>query len=351
MSYSGIWDGFDHYTTTGERWDTISGTLQYSTAYARFAAAAHCVGQGCRIPSACYKIKNYSSNVASPIVSTAFFLEAFVAGGEAGYIQFYDAGTIQLALAVTSAGALQVWRGKAFTGTLLGATSPGLITLNTWFFIDFIAVIATGTGGSFSVYLSTPKGGPAVLTVSSVNTSASGNAYANQVGIGDFNNASTPTRWDDFHAHDAGGSAPNAILGEGSRIYTKLPTGAGALTNWTPNGASANWQCVDEVPPDDNTSYVSSTTMVEDNYAVGAAGFTGTVNGLVRRSRIAKNDASAHTFQAGVRSGSTDQLGTAVTVPSSFAYFDVFSSIDPNTSAAWLAAGADAATMSIYEAS
>jgi len=351
--YSNIWDGFDHYTTTGERWDLVSGTIQYSTSYARFAAAAHCVGQGVRLTAGItYKIKNYSANVSQPIASFAVYFEGISGSGVQGFFAFTDNSNYQLGLAFNSAGALLVYRGNPQGGgTLLGQTSPGLVTAGVWYFIDITATIATGTGGACSVYLSTPKGGSAVLTISSVNTSSTGNAYANQVLIGSTANSGNALRFDDFHAHDASGSAPNAVLGEGSRIYTKLPNGAGAFTNWTPNGAAANWQCVDETPPDDNTTYVSSTTTVEDNYAVGTAGFTGSVNGLVRRSRISKNDAAAHTFQAGVRSGGVDQLGTAVTVPSSFAYFDVFSATDPNTSAAWTASGADAASLSIYEAS
>lgn len=29
MSMSGIWGGFDDYNTTGERWDSVTGTLAY----------------------------------------------------------------------------------------------------------------------------------------------------------------------------------------------------------------------------------------------------------------------------------------------------------------------------------
>jgi len=348
--YSCIHDGFDHYNTTGERWDTVHGTIQYGASYARFAAAPNCVGQGCRLvggPTS-YKIKNYNANVSQPIASFAVMFETITSYYNT-FLQFLDNGTCQISLGYTSSGQLVVYRGNG--ATALGSSSPGVVTGNTWYFIDIAATIGPGASGSVSVHLSTPKGGSALIAVTGVNTSSDGNAWVNQVMIGDSNQNNDSLRFDDFHAHDASGSAPNSILGEGTRIYTKMPNGPGALTNWEPNGASANWQCVDEVPPDMGTTYVSAPGLVEDNYAVGEAGFTGTVNGLVRRSLIQKTDAGAHTFQNGVRSVGVDQFGAAATVLSSWAYVDSFSSTDPSTSEPWTASGADAASMSIYGAS
>ncbi|HEX2594757.1 MAG TPA: hypothetical protein VHL34_24855 [Rhizomicrobium sp.] len=55
------------------------------------------------------------------------------------------------------------------------------------------------------------------------------------------------------------GVAPNnSYLGDLSIGYI-LPNGAGNSTQWTPS-AGANWQCVDEVPPNGDTDYNATST-------------------------------------------------------------------------------------------
>ena len=354
MSYSCIWDGFDDYTSTGERWDTISGSPAYNSSYARFPAPPNCVAQGVRFASSGYKTKNYTSNVNGPIASFAFMLQTLPSSGSQGFMGFQDSGTMQVCLAVNANGALEVWRGGSGVslGTKIATSAPGVISAGTFYFIDFAPTI--GTAATVNVYLGAPAGGSPLISVTGVNTQNTANPYANQVIIGFLNGgvSATGLTFDDFHAHDVSGSAPFAVLGEGTRIYTKMPNGAGYATTFTPNGASANWQCVDDVPPDGDTTYVSAGTFpLTEGYAVGAAGFTGTVNGVVRASYVRKDDAGTHTFQNGVRSSSTNSLGTAIAVNSSYAWQQNFFATDPNTSSAWTAAGADAAQPVISAAS
>lgn len=356
MSLSGIWDGFDDYNATGERWDVASGTIQYSSAYARFSAAPNCQAQAVRFPTGGggFKTKNYTSNVNAPIVSCAFLFEGLPNAGSQDFLAFLDGGSYQVSLALNANGSIEVWRGGAFAlGTKIASSAPGVVVPNTWYFLDFVPTI--GSSATVNVYLSTPAGGAALISASGVNTQNTANAYANQVSIGYVNGGAagvTAIRFDDFHAHDAGGSAPTTALGEGTRIFTKMPSGAGYATTWTPNGAAANWQCVDEVPPDGDTTYVSAASFpLTEGYAIGAAGFTGTVNGVVRLSYIRKDDAGAHTFSNGVRSSTTNGLSTAVAVNSTYSWVQSFFATDPATSSAWTATGADAAAPVISAAS
>jgi hypothetical protein len=193
-----------------------------------------------------------------------------------------------------------------------------------------------------------------VLSASSLNNRSSANNYLNAFLIGDTSAVFGGVQFDDFHAHDNTGSAPNAILGD-SRIYTKKANAAGYTTNWTPNGAAANWQCSNDSPPDGDTTYNSSNTPgAIDAYAVQSAGFTVAPNGLVRRSYVRRDDAGPHTFQNGIRSGSTNALGTAFTVPSTYAWTDGGTCYvnDPATGSPWASATpADAASMVIDETS
>jgi hypothetical protein len=353
MAYQLI-DGFDDYDQSHELWDAVEGgpgSPAYSSTYTRFPAAANCVAQGIRFATSginMYKVKNLSGNFATLIFGVAVYFENLPNSGYAAFLGAQDNGVAQFSLSVSSNGALAVMEG--YGSTILASSGAGVVTSGRYYWID-VEITFNNGAGSVSVYLSTPAGGGALFTGTGLNTAPSGNNYANQVSLGQISSA-IDLRADDFHCFDTTGSSLNSILGEGTRVYTKMPNGAGYQTTFTPNGASANWQCVDDVPPDDDTTYVSAATFpLTEGYAVGAAGFTGTPNAVIRRSRIRKDDSSAHTFQNGVRSGSTNALGTAVAVGSSYGWTDSVFVDDPNTSVPWTAAGADAASPVISAAS
>jgi hypothetical protein len=356
MAYTGIWDGFDHYDLTKEVWDITNNpngnNLNYGSAYSRLVAAPNCVAKGLKVGGTgvggAYKVKNLAGNFTRYYVGLAFSMLS-APGTTFGFLGFRDAGTYQGWISINSAGAIEVHYGG--TGALIGSSPPGTIGFGQYYWMD-VDVTISGSASLIKIYLSAPAGSSALISVTGP-FQTTGNAYLNQILIGDINAPTGPPAmyFDDFHCHDFGGGAPNTILGEGTRIYSKLPNAAGGSALWTPNGAAANWQCVDEAIPDDDTTYVAASTAVKDNYAVGAASFTGTVNGLVRRSRVRKDDGLAHTFQNGVRSSGIDALAAAYTVQSGYAYTDGYTIIDPNTGSAFTAANADLATPTILETS
>jgi hypothetical protein len=353
MSYQLI-DGFDNYDSAHELWDGIGGTGSptYSSTYARFPAAPNCVAQGIRFGSSfnMYKLKNLGSNQATLVFGLAVYFESLPSSGNTSFVGAGTGGFGNFSLAVGSNGSLILQEG--YSGpTIVAQSGPGVVTAGRYYWID-IEITFNSVSGSVSVYLSTPAGGGALFAATGVNTAPNGNNFVNQVVLGQIAGTVIPIRCDDFHCFDSTGTSLNAILGEGTRVYTKMPNAAGYTTNWTPNGATANWQCVDDVPPDDDTTYVSAATFPQtDGYAVGLAGFTGAVNAVIRRSRIRKDDAGAHTFQNGVRSGSTNGLAAAVAVGSSYGWTDGVFVDDPNTSAVWTPAAADAASPVITAAS
>lgn len=353
MAYQ-FWDGFDNYSSSTELWDTVNGSVSYSGSYARFAAPAGLLSQGMKCNStggAVWKQKNLLSNQQTMIFGFAIYITTLsAAGGGSDIMQFMDSGSLQCRLSITSSGQIALVSGG---GSGLATSASGVITGSVWYWLDVELTIGAGSG-SIAVYVNQPAGGSPVLNASGLNNRSTSDNYINAVRIGDFSfGGSMGLFFDDFHAHDNTGSAPNAIIGD-SRIYTKVPNAAGYSTQWTPTGASANWQCVDDSTPDGDTTYVSSNTPGQiDGYAVPLAGFTGTVNGVVRRSYVRKDDASAHTFQNGVRSGSTNALGTAFSVGSTYSWTDCGTCYvnDPATSSPWTVSAADAATPIIDETS
>lgn len=343
-----FWDGFDHYNSSTELWDSVTGSVSYSSALARYTAPAGLLGQGMKCNGIAYKFKNLLSNESSLYFGFSFLAPQFGTGGR--MVGFNQGGSFQSGVNITSAGGLAMM-GGGFGTVLLAQSAPSVISTGVWHWLDLLVTFSPSSG-SIAAYLDAPVGGSPFFTATSLNTANTGNAWIDQFYVGDVGNQFNGLQLDDFHCHDTTGSAPNSVLGS-SRIYTKKPNGAGYSTLWTPNGASANWQCVDDSPPDGDTTYNSSATAGQiDGYDAPSAGLSSTPNGLVRRSYI-RTDGGAHTFQNGIRSGSSNGLGTAVSVPSSYGWTDCATCYvdDPATSAPFTAAAADAVELVIDETS
>jgi hypothetical protein len=253
MAYH-LWDGFDDYDAAHELWPIVTGTVQYSSAYSRFPAPAGCVGQGARFlpggPS--WKQWNMASNQPTMIFCFPIFLPNLGGAGNNRIMQFSDSNTVQCSLTTASNGQLGLI--QSFNGSLIASSAVGALTAGVQHWLAMLVTI-NNTTGAFQLFVD----GVQVINASGLNNRSSANNFMNQFVIGDFSNTFNGMQVDDFHAHDITGSKPNAILSD-SRIYTKLPTGQGFSTQFTPNGAGANWQCVDEQIPDDDVTYVSSNT-------------------------------------------------------------------------------------------
>ncbi len=193
-------------------------------------------------------------------------------------------------------------------------------------------IIATVDGVTF---LDTGAGG--------VDTQYTANAYATGFELYSSNNTGTPSRYNDFFIQDTSGAAPlNDLLGD-IRLYTQVPSSAGTDTAFTPS-AGANFECVDEIPPDDDTTKNSSATVTaRDNFTFPnlPAGIA-TVYGVGVVVRGKKTDAGARSIAlenllTGVYATGSDQALSTDYQP----YQHLFP-LDPN-GAAWTPANVNAA--------
>jgi len=142
---------------------------------------------------------------------------------------------------------------------------------------------------------------------------------------------------DDIALNDTTGVAENDWCGLGRYAAGLYPTSAGDATQFTPTGAALNYQCVDDIPPDDDTSYVeSSTSGHQDLY--GILDFTGT-NRTIQRVQVigvARDTSGAGQIYLNVKSGATLDKSAAISLTASYArYVGDDHTVDPNTSAAW----------------
>ncbi|MCZ7543222.1 MAG: hypothetical protein M5R40_06635 [Anaerolineae bacterium] len=123
------------------------------------------------------------------------------------------------------------------------------------------------------------------------------------------------------------------------------PDAAGDSAQWTPN-AGANWEAVDEVTPDGDTTYVASDTVdAVDLYNLAAPSLPG--NAVIRRvwaSAVARkaNAEDPDQIQVGLKSGATaawsgdHALGTTYALYSTPAH-----TVDPDDGQPWTPADLD----------
>ena len=348
-------DTFDHYNTaflTAQKlYETVGGAPVVSASYARFPAISGFPSQGLYLPYNAYVRKNLKSNQPTLIAFMTFGIVALAATQMIPVLSLLDNGTLQIVLGVTPTGALQFYKYvPGFNPVLLGPSSAlGLIAPTSLPVHGIeIAVTFSATVGTVQCWL---DGAVVIPLTGGLNTIETANAYANQVNLGESpSNAQGSGIYTDYvRVWDATGSYQNAPVGFDCRKLTKLPSGAGVYTQWTPNGAANNWQCVDESSPDSDTTYVSSNGNNYDSYSMPASGLLGLPSMVVSKSFARKDDGATRALEVGVLSGASLGLGSPFTLGSTYQWVDACISLDPATGLPPTAAAVDAYQFLKYE--
>jgi hypothetical protein len=301
-----------------------------------------------------------------PVGCTNFFFGArmkFTAGQPGPAFFFLDAvnNILCSVLLTAGSGAVQAFSGatapvpafnSGYTSTPLGISVAGACPLAGWFYLEIGVVLAT-TAGSIIVRVN----GGTVLSATGVNTICAPGflqgpfpapALISQVAIAasNSNNGFSAASCSLMHMYlcDNTGSAPwNSFLGD-VRVQTLLPTANDAVA-FTPNGLSANWQNVSQVPPVPGSDYNSDATVgAQDTFTTGAmASNLGTIFGVNVKTLLAKSDAGVRTAAGVAKSGGTTLAATAVYVSTSLSVAQGVFQTDPNTAAPWTPAAVNAA--------
>jgi hypothetical protein len=328
-------DSFDHYNTAQipRKWSGVIGAPTIQSGTARTGSAMKTTGGSV----GAYKALTAQSTW---IVGFASNLEATATGA---LLTLYDTSNAapQVTLKAESSGLLTVRRGSD-SGTVLGTTSSAH-PIGAWCYVE-LKVLISGTVGTVDVQIN----GVNVLSLTGQNTKSTAAATADTIIV----NSAVPTangsgytqnrEIDDLYVCDGTGAANNTFLGDVT-VQCVFPTGAGATTGWAHTGAATNWQAVSETPADDDTSYVSTSSVgAVDSYAHGAVG-AGTVFGVQLCLEARKTDTGARVIQPLVRSGGADSPGSMVPLSTSYQIYTDIRETDPNTGLAWTTSGINAA--------
>lgn len=231
----------------------------------------------------------------------------------------------------TASGALEIIRSS--TGSLF-TSSAGILSLNTWHFIQ-MRVVLSNTAGECEVWLD----GVQIANIGPVDNTTSANNYGNTIAMG-----SATCRVDNFICYDTTGDAPTSRTPE-TRVFEDVSDGDGAVVEMTPLSGTNSSQ-IDEQPNDGDTSYVSAgSAPLTDVYSYPSTTVPAAtiVYAVGVRITARKDDAGGNEIDGAIRPSSTVSVkGSNSALTTSYQRFKRFWTQNPETAAAWTVGEANA---------
>ncbi len=317
-------DSFDHYTNLAEKWTASTASIQNGTFRTGIQALS-------LTPT--HNVSLTLDAQQTWIVGFAFNVSG-APNTNSALIQTLDGGTLQGELRLNSDMTFSL-----LNNTTVVATSTYAPLTNVWHYLEFKHTIAS-VGGLLEVRID-----GAVIATFTGNTQHTGNATANSIQI--LNSGAGGTVYvDDLYILDGTGAAPNNAYWGDTQIQALVPNGAGNYTQWgTLVGAASHYAAVNEVPPNDDTSYVADATSGHnDSYTFQDLSIlSGTINGIQVLMRAREDAAGGPQIKRLYRNAATDNLGAAVTLALSYQYFMEILATDPIAAAAWTVANVNSA--------
>ena len=233
---------------------------------------------------------------------------------------------------------LEARRGN-YLGTLLG--SGGEIHQNRWHCIEIRLLIDNAAG-----VVQVKVDGTQVIDFSG-DTQESVNADIQAFSFGDSPDGGeglATTYYDDIAFNDTYGGVNDTWIGRGG-IPAIFPIGVGTSTDLDlfPNTGEANWEDVDEAPPDDDTSYVFDDLIDDhDSYDMDDLIAAGTVAAVQWLARARSDLVGAPEIARILRVGGVDYQGADVAIDAAYDYYPEIFDEDPNAGpGAWTVAAID----------
>ncbi len=246
-------------------------------------------------------------------------------------MSFNDGSNVcNVALHVTSTGAILVTAGALSTSTALGTSSVAIVA-NAWNFIETKILFNTSTG-TVEIRI---NGTTTVLSLTGKNTAPTGNAFCAQISCTGLRTVST-RQWNsvcydkDWALWDTSGTYNNDFLGS-VQISDRDTVSDVALT-WTPSTGSVGWSILDNNPPLDDSAYIAAATVLSNTFGLQDLPADATsVKGLVLVNRSRKIDGGDGNVQMGIISGASTGLGTDRPITTAYTYYKDVIEVDPAT--------------------
>lgn len=245
---------------------------------------------------------------------------------------FADSGAVQHISVGFRSNGCEVRRGNE-SGTLIDSWTGGSLAATSWYAVEIYVKVAD-SGGRVTVKVD------GTTRVDFTGDTKNGGTSSN-LDLLRFAGNGVAVLYDDLYVCDATGSSPyNTFLGD-VRVAPLIPSGAGNSTGMTPS-TGANYTTQDERAYS-ATDYVTGSSGQKDTYALGDLPSGVATILAVKAVVIAKKtDAGALSARTVVRSGSTDYVGSSVSLGTTDALLSTDYLTDPNTSSAWTTSNVNA---------
>lgn len=335
---SNIWmAGFDLDTNLAH--DYVLGTSGSSPQV--ITGAARNGTNGMRIANNSAYLKKLTGPITTFYVGFAMRVNSYDSSAAATFLSFNDGASVQVDFSLLASGIIQITR----NGTLLVSSTVPIATGPFHFYEARLTI--DGTTGVAEIKVDT-----VVAATFSGNTKATSNTTADTVILGEWARGSNGASYDydDWYINTSAGSVNNGYLGD-CKVIESVPNANGTTNQYTQGGTTHtnNFQQVDEIPPDDDTTYITDATVGHlDRYTFPTL-TAATVFAVAVKIRADKDDVGARAIRAAVKSSSTlaDNGADFALTQSSYQNFQGIFENDPNTSAAWTAAGVNAAEFGV----
>jgi hypothetical protein len=257
------------------------------------------------------------------------------------FITLYDPTYTQVVIAIDFlAGRYRCYRGWFDTEIAQSAVDFAAVAKEQYHWFE-LKVTIDATGGSVEL-----RRNGAVLLTFSGNTKGAPTGDVTRVQLRSMNVSSSNRVdvWlDDIVIADDLGGQNDDFLGD-LRISTLVPVADTGQKDWSPSSGSSNFSRVAEIPPDDDTSYVSGATPGDrDLYAMTPVGMTPlSIKGLQQTVLARKDNAGDRALSFVLKSGTEVAVGPATLLGTSYAFTETMHETDPATGAACTPAAVDA---------
>ena len=336
-------DSFDHYTTAAHMQSKgwiPEETGQPSTSQKRTGGYSMTGGGS---TSVCV-FSTPVPNETAIYLHVALYQDGASASRLAGVCGgFADWNSYQVMVLYSAIGEIYVSSG----GSTIGTTAPGVFRFNTWNHFQ-IKFVVSNTVGEVEIYLN----GALVLDLSGKDTLNQSGSPATAVGIM-FGGAWTQYIDDLVVNYNDLDGINDGYLGD-VRVVCLLPqtdaVAAGSNADFTCSADADHGALVDEASPDDDTSYVHSSTLNHvDSWEYPALGYTGDIKGVQMSLRAKKSDSGTRAIAAVTRPVATNRVHATnhYLGMTNYVYWKAIWDQNPEDSAAWEVADVDGAEFGV----
>ena len=258
--------------------------------------------------------------------------------GPAGNVGWYNWWyNNDFALTITGDGRLQLWRSNTF----MAQSPPGVFTMVGTVYGLAGKVTIHASAGTCDLYVD-GVAVPGLSGLTGLNTAGVGSTSWNQFVTDGF------YRCDLFIADGTNptGNDVHDVLHD-VRVDYRAPSGNGASAGFMGNDGNTidNYLLVDEITPDDDTTYVQSLTPAVDSYALQDAPTGMQVIGATSLVTARKTDAGVAALAQGLRVAGANYTGPSYALPVSYVTHSRQHGVNPSSNAVWTEAAFNAAEL------